>query len=482
MRVNMQRPLRVVHCPVNMGSIGWTNVQFLRTKGVDARLVLFKPRRLRPYEVDVVLDVPDDFWRRQLAQFRALDDLLPTTDIFHFYFGLTLVPKKLQFPILEMYGKKSVFHYLGSDIRGKTPKELAYGKRASAEIVGSYDAIRWVPEAHVVPNGLDLGKYAPVPPPRNKPDPRRPRTDQPAAEGDGMDHRRVPRAPCRARHRREHAPRRGGRALQAGGHRRRPAERRLVRRVRARVHGARQAGAHLPPRRGGHADGGSVPRASFRSSRRRRRRSSEDLRPLVESAGASREEIGAAQPRIRRARPRRERDRGPADRDLREPVTWPRCRTCSSRSSRTCRSRSSARFGATFRRATTTTSTPTWHRRTIGYVEEWEQHGQAQFDYLTGNGLEPHHYFLDIGCGPLRGGVHFIRYLEPGHYYGVEKNADVLETAREVELPKYGLLEQQPTLRADETLRLPGARAGSSTSRGRNPCSRTCPSTASSAA
>jgi len=152
-----------------MGSIGWTNVQFLRKKGIDARLVLFKPRRLRPYEVDVVLDVPDNFWRRQVAQFRALADLLPTTDVFHFYFGLTLVPKRLQFPILDMYGKKSVFHYLGSDIRGKTPGELAYGKRASAEIVGSYDAIRWVPEAQVVPNGLDLSKYQPVEPPRNKP-------------------------------------------------------------------------------------------------------------------------------------------------------------------------------------------------------------------------------------------------------------------------------------------------------------------------
>ena len=150
------RPLRVVHCPVNMGSIGWTNVEFLRKKGVDARLVLFKPRRLRPYEIDVNLDVPDNFVRRQIVQFRALADLLPTTDVFHFYFGLTLVPKSLQFPILDMYGKKSVFHYLGSDIRGKTPKELSYGKRASAEIVGSYDAIRWVPEAHVVPNGLDL--------------------------------------------------------------------------------------------------------------------------------------------------------------------------------------------------------------------------------------------------------------------------------------------------------------------------------------
>ena len=152
-----------------MGSIGWTNVQFLRKKGVDARLVLFKPRRLRHYEVDVVLDVPDNFLLRQVVQFRALAELLPTTDVFHFYFGLTLVPKRLQFPILDMFGKKSVFHYMGSDIRGKTPRELAYGKRASAEIVGSYDAVRWVPEAHVVPNGLDLAKYEPAPPPRHDP-------------------------------------------------------------------------------------------------------------------------------------------------------------------------------------------------------------------------------------------------------------------------------------------------------------------------
>jgi glycosyltransferase involved in cell wall biosynthesis len=160
--------LRVVHCPVNMGSIGWTNVQMLRRKGVDARLVLFEPRRLRPYEVDVVLNRPKGFVRRQLVQFRALARLLPETDIFHFYFGLTLVPKSVQFPILKAFRKKSVFHFLGSDIRRKTPEELAYGRRANAQIVGSYDALRWVPEAEVVPIGLDLAKYDPAPPSGNR--------------------------------------------------------------------------------------------------------------------------------------------------------------------------------------------------------------------------------------------------------------------------------------------------------------------------
>ena len=65
--------------------------------------------------------------------------------------------------MLRALRKKSVFHYLGSDIRGKTPAELAFGKRADAEIVGSYDAIRWVPEAHVIPPGLDLREFTPRP-------------------------------------------------------------------------------------------------------------------------------------------------------------------------------------------------------------------------------------------------------------------------------------------------------------------------------
>jgi hypothetical protein len=156
--------LRVVHCPVNFAGIGWTNVQALRRKGVDARLVVFNTHPAHP-EADLDLRLPDGpVWRRQAAQFRALARLLPRTDVFHFYFGLTLVPKRIQFPILAASRKKSVFHYVGSDIRGKTPEQLSYGRQADAQIVGSYDAIRWVPEAEVVPPGIDLGAIDPVPP------------------------------------------------------------------------------------------------------------------------------------------------------------------------------------------------------------------------------------------------------------------------------------------------------------------------------
>jgi glycosyltransferase involved in cell wall biosynthesis len=146
-----------------VAGIPWTNVQALRRKGVDAQLVVVERQKLHP-EADHSLDRPAGFWGRQAVQWPAFLRLLPRTDIFHFYFGWTLVPRKLQWPILKATRRKSVLHFLGSDIRGKTLHELRYARGADARIVGSYDALRWVPDAHVVPPGLDLREYAPMPP------------------------------------------------------------------------------------------------------------------------------------------------------------------------------------------------------------------------------------------------------------------------------------------------------------------------------
>jgi glycosyltransferase involved in cell wall biosynthesis len=146
-----------------VAGIPWENVQALRRKGVDATLVVFERSKLHP-EADWSLDRRGGFARKQLQQWQALARLLPRADVFHFYFGLTLVPKSLQFPILRALRKKSLYHFLGSDIRGKSPAELAYGRRADAQVVGSFDALRWVPDAEMIPPGLDLRPFTPVPP------------------------------------------------------------------------------------------------------------------------------------------------------------------------------------------------------------------------------------------------------------------------------------------------------------------------------
>jgi len=153
----------VTHCPVNTAGIPWTNVQALRGRGIDARLVVFNRYTLHP-EADVDLQRSGGLLRQQATQWRAFARLAPKTDIFHFYFGLTLVPKSVQFPLLRALGKRSVMHFLGSDIRGRRPEELAWAKRAGARVVGSYDAIRWVPDAQVIPPGIDVRGIEPAPP------------------------------------------------------------------------------------------------------------------------------------------------------------------------------------------------------------------------------------------------------------------------------------------------------------------------------
>jgi glycosyltransferase involved in cell wall biosynthesis len=138
-------------------------VQALRRRGVDARLVVFERYRLHP-EADEEIARPAGLLGRQLVQARTFARLAPGTDVFHFYFGLTLLPKSVQFAVLRLLGKNSVMHFLGSDIRDRPPAELEWSRRAGVQVVGSYDAIRWVPDAHVIPPGIDVAAIDPSPP------------------------------------------------------------------------------------------------------------------------------------------------------------------------------------------------------------------------------------------------------------------------------------------------------------------------------
>ena len=63
---------------------------------------------------------------------------------------------------------------------------------------------------------------------------------------------------------------------------------------------------------------------------------------------------------------------------------------------------------------------------------------------MVSQGLKPHHSFLDIGCGVFRGGVRFIPYLDPGGYWGIDKNELLLQIGWDLELKRYGLTDRQP--------------------------------------
>jgi SAM-dependent methyltransferase len=74
----------------------------------------------------------------------------------------------------------------------------------------------------------------------------------------------------------------------------------------------------------------------------------------------------------------------------------------------------------------------------------WDEIGRLQFDFLVAKGLAPEHRLLDVGCGSLRGGVHFARYLAAGHYYGIDLNESLIEAGYEAELRSDGLHNRVP--------------------------------------
>ena len=82
------------------------------------------------------------------------------------------------------------------------------------------------------------------------------------------------------------------------------------------------------------------------------------------------------------------------------------------------------------------------HREYVGGL--WDEMGKLQFDFMVSRGLKPEHVMLDIACGALRGGVHFIRYLQPGHYLGMDKESQLIERGLEHELGPETQAEKQP--------------------------------------
>ena len=84
-------------------------------------------------------------------------------------------------------------------------------------------------------------------------------------------------------------------------------------------------------------------------------------------------------------------------------------------------------------------------------LEQWQQFGQMQFDYLVKHGLKPEDRLLEIGCGNLRAGRLFIDYLDVGNYYGIDISPELLLAALKI-LAEEKLQHKLPRLTLSEDL------------------------------
>jgi SAM-dependent methyltransferase len=81
----------------------------------------------------------------------------------------------------------------------------------------------------------------------------------------------------------------------------------------------------------------------------------------------------------------------------------------------------------------------------VGPLGFWNKLQSYQLQTAVRLGLRPNSALLDLGCGPLQGGIGFIRYLDAGGYTGVDHNPEAIQIGQE-EFSRLKLLEKKPRL------------------------------------
>ncbi|KAK1293480.1 hypothetical protein QJS10_CPB17g01443 [Acorus calamus] len=88
------------------------------------------------------------------------------------------------------------------------------------------------------------------------------------------------------------------------------------------------------------------------------------------------------------------------------------------------------------------------------YGEPWAG-GRDVFEFLASAvSLSPSARVLEIGCGTLRVGLHFVRYLDLGGFHCLERDELSLMAALRYELPSQGLLHKRPRILRSEDMDL----------------------------
>jgi len=86
------------------------------------------------------------------------------------------------------------------------------------------------------------------------------------------------------------------------------------------------------------------------------------------------------------------------------------------------------------------------YKNLIGSGRQWQERGKIQLDFMIKAGLKPYHVFIDIGCGPLRAGEYFIRYLNKSCYIGFDYAQGYIDVAKYIIENNDDLKAKQPSI------------------------------------
>jgi hypothetical protein len=187
--MNTQTPankIRVLQSPVNMAGQATLISNYLREIGIKCDLLVFN-RHPFGYKHDISLDLKEKKTKVAKAAIVIANFIKCALnyDVFHFHFGLTLLPNLVDLPVLKLMRKKVVMHYWGDDIRqndissgytclslqelkeiypNKNDEEMrkkirTIDRYADITIVGDYALLPYSPKSKVIKQAIDLSLW-----------------------------------------------------------------------------------------------------------------------------------------------------------------------------------------------------------------------------------------------------------------------------------------------------------------------------------
>lgn len=178
--------MKVLHAPENIAGQASILAKAQRELGIKADVLVFDQNKFNyEYTINLSLSGRTKITGIFLQIFNFIRCFFKY-DIFHFHYGGSLLPRNLDLPILKFFGKKTVMHYYGSDIRQsdiamnyvyfKTLDELhkiypekedKYKLRKIKEnekyvditIVDDYPLLLYSPNSVVIHMAIDLSKF-----------------------------------------------------------------------------------------------------------------------------------------------------------------------------------------------------------------------------------------------------------------------------------------------------------------------------------
>lgn len=170
---------RIFHGIVNYGTQAGFFAEALRKAGYEAISVTYADEYKRKIDIDISQTCNSSISIvRKYKRLKLLLSFFFKYDIFHFYFGRTLLPHNIDAPFYRIFGKKVLMEYLGTDVdlwlglngvdwRGRPVDRVKLVKRVKKQanqferqLVCGPQYYEFVDNSIIVPLAIDINDYS----------------------------------------------------------------------------------------------------------------------------------------------------------------------------------------------------------------------------------------------------------------------------------------------------------------------------------